>query len=101
MPLAQRSAAARQILQQLHGMQCSTAACLRGVGMATTCATSRLRRQPQSHHVRTDGCDLPRCSLSRPYTIRPRVDGPCSCSQEAAQVVAGPKLRRHAAMLQP
>ena len=53
----------------------------------------------QSHHVRTDGCDLPRCSLSRPYTIRPRVDGLCSCSQEAAQVVAGPEPRRHAAML--
>ena len=100
-PLAQRSAAARQILQQLHCMQCSTAACLHGVGMATTCGSSGPRRQPQSHQVRTDGCDLPRCSLSRPYTIRPQVDSLCSCSQEAAQVGAGPMPRRHAAMLQP
>ena len=88
-------------LQELHGMDCSMAACLRGIGTATTCASPRLRRQPQSHHVRTDGCDLPRCRLSRPGTTsRPQVDGLCSCCQEAAQVVAGPKPRRHAAMLQ-
>ena len=101
MPLAQRSAAARRMLQEFHGMKCSMAACLRGIGMATICGCSRLRRQSQSHHVRTDGCDLPRCRLSRPYTIRPQVDDLCSCSQEAAQVVAGPNPRRHAAMLQP
>ena len=71
-------------LPWLLGMECSMAACWRGVGMATMRGSSRLSRQPQSHHVRTDGCDLPRCSLSRPYIIRTQVDDLCSCSQEAA-----------------
>ena len=74
---------------------------LGGIGSATSCGCTRLMRQSQGHHMRTDGCDLPMCSLSRPYTIRPQVDDLCGCSQEAAQVVAGPKPRKHAAMLQP
>ena len=78
--LAQRSAAPRRMLQQLQGMACSTAACLRGLGMATTCATSRRRRQATEPPMWTDGCDLPRCRLSRPQTIRPQAHGLCSCS---------------------
>ena len=92
---------APQMLQGIHGMECSTAACLRSIGMATACGSSRLSRQSQSQHERADGCDLPRCSLSRQQTIRPQVDDLCSWSQEAVQVVAGPEPRRHAAMLQP
>ena len=76
------------------------AACLRGIGMATICGSSRLSRQSQSHHERPGGCDLPRCSLSRQHTISPQVDDLCSCCQEAEQVVIEPEPRRHAAMLQ-
>ena len=33
--------------------------------------------RPTRNRMGTDSCDLPRCSLSRPCTIRPRMDGLC------------------------
>ena len=57
---------------ELNGMECSMAACLHGIGVATACDPSRLERQSQSQRLRTDGFGLLRCRLSRPSTIARR-----------------------------